>query len=76
MENTSILASVSSITYFIISLIANKYSTEKKAPKHILIDACIVFLSIIISCYMVDFIGYDNKKGISMTAAFTSKPDF
>lgn len=76
MEPTIVLASVCAILYFILNLVANKYSTEKKAPKLILIDACIVFLSVIISSYVVDFIGYGNQKGGSMTAAFTSKPDF
>jgi len=76
MDTTFTLAAFTAIIYFIFTLLMNKYSTEKKAPKHILIEACIVFLSLIVTSYILDFAGYGNQKGGSMTAAFTSKPDF
>lgn len=76
METTFALAITSAILYFALMLVLNKYSTEKKAPKQILIDACCVFVSIFASSYILDFAGYGSQKGGSMTAAFTTKPDF
>lgn len=69
-------ASAVAILHFVATLIMNKYGTEKKAPKHMLINSCLVFLSVIGTSYAFEMLGLGIQKGGSKVAAFTSKPEF
>ena len=79
MQTTIIFSIIIGIIYFIASLTLNRFIEEKKTLKVILRDSCLVFLSVLVGSYSVDFVGLATlsvkQKGGS-TAAFITKPDF
>ena len=78
MQSTVIFALIVAVIYILASLGINRFSEEKKTLKTITKEACIAFLSVIATHFIVDTLGLggSSQKGGSITAAFTSKPDF
>lgn len=76
MQMNIIFGLVVSVFYLLSIFMINKYSTEKKTPKQIVMDSCVVFLTVIGSSFIMELTGLTGHKGGSVTAAFTSKPEF
>lgn len=71
-----VFALVVSIVYLLTIFIMNKYSTDKKTPKQVVMGSCVVFLSVLATSFGMNYLGFGSQKGGSVTAAFTSKPEF
>ena len=79
MQTTIIFSIIIGIIYFIASLTLNRFIEEKKTLKVILRDSCLVFLSVLVGSFSVDFLGlatFSVKQKGGSTAAFITKPDF
>ena len=76
MQTNIVFALVISIVYLLTVFIMNKYLTDKKSPKQMVIDSCVVFLSVLATSFGINFLGFSGQKGGSVTAAFTTKPEF
>ena len=76
MQMNILFGLVVSVFYLLSTFMINKYSTEKKTPKQMVMDSCVVFLTVIGSSFIMEFAGLTGQKGGSVTAAFTSKPEF
>lgn len=79
MQTNIIFSIIVSIIYFIATLTLNRFIEEKKTLKIIARDSCLVFLSVLVGSYSIDFLGLASlvvqQKG-GNTAAFTTKPEF
>ena len=79
MQTNIIFSIIVSIIYFIATLTLNRFIEDKKTLKVIAQESCLVFLSVLVGSYSVDFLGLATiavkQKGGS-TAAFITKPEF
>ena len=75
MQSVVIFSIIVAISYFII----NKYKDKTKSVKTLTVESVSVFISVIVSNYLSDFLGYAsilNKPSVSTVGAFTTNPDF
>jgi hypothetical protein len=79
MQTIVIFSIITAVIYFLTNVGMNRLSEEKKTPKVIMVDSCIVFLSVMIAIYVGDFLGVATlsiKQKGGTTSVFTSKPEF
>lgn len=79
MQTNIIFSIIISIIYFIATLTLNRFIEDKKTLKVIAQESCLVFLSVLVGSYSIDFLGLATlvvqQKGRN-TAAFITKPEF
>jgi hypothetical protein len=79
MQTNIIFSIIVSIIYFIATLTLNRFIEDKKTLKVIARESCLVFLSVLVGSYSIDFLGLASlvvqQKG-GNTVAFITKPQF
>jgi hypothetical protein len=79
MQTNIIFSIIVSIIYFIATLTLNRFIEDKKTLKVIAQDSCLVFLSVLVGSYSIDFLGLASiavKQTGGNTVAFITKPEF
>ena len=79
MQTNIIFSIIVSIIYFIATLTLNRFIEDKKTLNVITRESCLVFLSVFIGSYSIDFLGLASltiKQNGGSTAAFITKPEF
>ena len=78
MQTTVIFSIIIAVIYFIATLTMNRFIENKKELKTIIREACLVFLSALISTFAIDNLGIAtiSIKQKGGAAAFISKPEF
>jgi len=80
MQAAVIFALIVAAIYFLANLAMNRFTEDKKTTKAISREACVAFLSVLATNFVVDILGLATftikQKGGAATAAFTTKPEF
>lgn len=77
MENIFIIATIISITFFIVKFIEMRFIKKESKPlKFLIIDALLVYFSVIISNFVINQINPVVNSVQKITPVFTDNPGF